>query len=136
MDDYHATMIDHLNLAVSDVDRSCAFYTAALDSIGIDVLLNIESHRTESGGRMVGYGRGKKPFFWILDNERVGEGTHVAFAVDTHAKMEAFYEAALDAGGTDNGAPGLRPEYHENYYGAFVLDPDGINVEAVCHDPE
>lgn len=135
MDDYHATMIDHLNLAVSDIDRSRAFYTAALGSIGIVELLNIEPDRTESGGKMVGYGRGVKPFFWILDNKRVGEGTHVAFAVGTRAEVEAFYEAALGAGGADNGAPGLRPEYHENYYGAFVLDPDGVNVEAVCHDP-
>lgn len=135
MDDYHATMIDHLNLAVSDIDRSRAFYTAALGSIGIVELLNIEPDRTESGGKMVGYGRGVKPFFWILDNKRVGEGTHVAFAVGTRAEVETFYEAALGAGGADNGAPGLRPEYHENYYGAFVLDPDGVNVEAVCHDP-
>ena len=135
MDNYHATMIDHLDLAVSDIDRSRAFYTAALGSIGIDELLNIEPDRTESGGKMVGYGRGVKPFFWILDNKRVGEGTHVAFAVGTRAEVEAFYEAALGAGGADNGAPGLRPEYHENYYGAFVLDPDGVNVEAVCHDP-
>ncbi len=136
MNDYQATMIDHLNLAVSDIDKSSAFYTAALGSIGIDELLSIGSNRTESGGRMVGYGTGKKPFFWILDNKRVGESTHVAFAVDTRAEVEAFYEAALGAGGTDNGAPGLRPQYHENYYGAFVLDPDGINVEAVCHNPE
>lgn len=129
-------MIDHLNLAVSDIDESSAFYTAALGSIGIDELLNIEPDKAESGGRMVAYGKGKKPFFWIFDNERVGENTHVAFAVGTRAEVQMFYEAALGAGGTDNGAPGPRPQYHENYYGAFVLDPDGINVEAVCHDHE
>lgn len=135
MNGFHATIIDHLNLAVSSIARSRAFYTASLGSIGIDELLHIESDRTESGGEMVGYGKDGKPFFWILDNKRVGEGTHVAFAVDTRAEVEAFYEAALGAGGADNGSPGPRPEYHEDYYGAFVLDPDGINVEAVCHNP-
>lgn len=76
------------------------------------------------------------PFFWIGDNERVGEGTHVAFSTPDRATVDAFYEAAIAAGGRDNGAPGLRPKYHPNYYGAFVLDPDGANIEAVCHRPE
>ena len=75
------------------------------------------------------------PFFWFGDNEKTGEGFHVAFAVESRKQVDAFYKAALAAGGTDNGAPGLRPNYHENYYAAFVHDPDGHNVEVVCHRP-
>ena len=84
----------------------------------------------------LGFGADDKPFFWVGDNERVGEGTHVAFAVDSRAKVDAFYEEALAAGGSDHGAPGLRPHYHPNYYAAFVFDPDGNNIEAVSHRPE
>ena len=76
------------------------------------------------------------PFFWIGDNERVGRGDPCRLHRPDRATVDAFYEAAIAAGGKDNGAPGLRPKYHPNYYGAFVLDPDGINVEAVCHKPE
>jgi catechol 2,3-dioxygenase-like lactoylglutathione lyase family enzyme len=90
---------------------------------------------TDSGGTACGYGRGQNPFFWFGDNEKVGAGFHVAFTADSRQLVDAFYQAALAAGGTDNGEPGLRPHYHPNYYGAFVLDPDGHNVEAVCHRP-
>lgn len=126
-------MLDHIGIAVSSIARSRAFYDQALKPIGISMLWEIGPDRTESGGTALGYGSGGKPYFWIGDNERVGEGTHVAFATRTRAEVDAFYEAALAAGGRDNGAPGLRPHYHPDYYGAFVLDPDGINVEAVCH---
>ena len=77
-----------------------------------------------------------KPYFWFGDDGAPGQHTHVAFAVDSRAKVDAFHAAALAAGGRDNGAPGLRPHYHPDYYGAFVLDPDGHNIEAVCHLPE
>jgi catechol 2,3-dioxygenase-like lactoylglutathione lyase family enzyme len=126
-------MLDHLNLGASDVQRSRSFFAAALGAIGIEELLSFGPEVTASGSKIVGYGTGRKPFFWIVDGQRVGEKTHVAFAVDSREKVQAFYEAALGAGGTDNGAPGLRPEYHDDYYGAFVLDPDGVNVEAVYH---
>lgn len=126
-------MLDHIGIAVSSIERSRAFYDRALKPIGISLLWEIGPDRTESGGTALGYGSGGKPYFWIGDNEQVGEGTHVAFAARTRAEVDAFYEAALAAGGRDNGAPGLRPHYHPDYYGAFVLDPDGINVEAVCH---
>lgn len=136
MNEYWTSAIDHLNIAVSDIDRSRTFYTAAFAAIGVEELLYVgPEHGTESGGRMVGYGKGEKPFFWILDNRQVGGGTHVAFSVPSRELVDAFHAAALSAGGTDNGGPGLRTRYHPNYYGAFVLDPDGINVEAVCHDP-
>ncbi|WP_199698887.1 VOC family protein [Oleomonas cavernae] len=83
----------------------------------------------------VGLGTQGKPFFWISSGGRPAGHMHIAFAAPDRASVDAFYEAALAAGGKDNGAPGLRPHYHANYYGAFVLDPDGHNVEAVCHGP-
>jgi catechol 2,3-dioxygenase-like lactoylglutathione lyase family enzyme len=129
-------MIDHVGLAVSDIAASKAFYEAALAPLGITLLMTVPPEVTESGGTALGFGKDNKPFFWIGDNERVGQGTHIAFAVDSRAEVDAFHRAALAAGGTDHGAPGIRAHYHPNYYGAFVLDPDGLNVEAVCHRPE
>lgn len=131
-------MLDHVGFAVSDIARSRAFYEAALRPLGISLIMDIEPEQNEAGGggRALGFGTGENPFFWIADNQRVGEGTHVAFIVDDRAKVHAFHEASLAAGGIDHGAPGLRPLYHPNYYAAFVLDPDGFNIEAVCHTPE
>jgi catechol 2,3-dioxygenase-like lactoylglutathione lyase family enzyme len=126
-------MLDHVGFAVADSERSRRFYEQALAPLGITLIMSVSPEQTESGGTAHGFGSGGKPYFWIGDNERVGEGTHVAFAVDTRAEVDAFHEAALAAGGRDNGAPGLRPHYHPDYYGAFVLDPDGNNIEAVCH---
>lgn len=128
-------MLDHVGLAVSDIARSRAFYEAALKPLGIAVLMEVTPEMTASGGTALGLGRDGKPFFWIGDNEQPGQGTHIAFAVDDRATVDAFHAAALAAGGTDHGAPGLRPHYHPDYYAAFVLDPDGINVQAVCHRP-
>ncbi len=129
-------MLDHIGVAITDIDRSRAFYEAALAPLGIAKLYEYGPDRTDSGGTAIGFGKDGMPFFWIGDNERVGEGTHVAFTAPDRATVDAFYAAAIAAGGKDNGAPGLRPKYHPNYYGAFVLDPDGINVEAVSHKPE
>jgi catechol 2,3-dioxygenase-like lactoylglutathione lyase family enzyme len=129
-------MLDHVGIAVADAGRSRAFYEQALAPLGIGLIMSVTPEQTESGGTAHGFGSDGKPYFWFGDNEAVGEGTHVAFAAGTRADVDAFYAAALAAGGRDNGAPGLRPHYHPNYYGAFVLDPDGINVEAVCHRPE
>jgi catechol 2,3-dioxygenase-like lactoylglutathione lyase family enzyme len=128
-------MLDHIGVAVSDLTRARLFYSRALAPLGIAELMEVGPELTESSGTAVGYGAGGKPFFWIGDNEAVGQGTHIAFAVDDRAMVDAFHAAALAAGGTDHGAPGLRPHYHPDYYAAFVLDPDGINVEAVCHKP-
>ena len=126
-------MLDHVGFAVADAERSRRFYEQALAPLGITLIMSVTPEQTEAGGTAHGFGSNGKPYFWIGDNERVGEGTHVAFAAETRAVVDAFYEAALAAGGRDNGAPGLRPHYHPNYYGAFVLDPDGMNIEAVCH---
>ena len=126
-------MLDHVGFAVTDLARSRAFYEAALAPLGLSVQMEVTPDMTESGGSAIGFGKDGNPFFWIGDNERVGEGTHVAFAVQSRDLVDAFHGAALAAGGRDNGGPGLRPHYHPNYYAAFVFDPDGINVEAVCH---
>ena len=129
-------MIDHVGFAVSDLARADAFYKAALAPLGIAEIMRVAPEQTESGGTAIGYGKDANPFFWIGDNERVGQGNHVAFVADSRAQVDAFHAAALAAGGTDHGAPGIREHYHPNYYAAFVLDPDGSNIEAVCHRPE
>ena len=136
MPEFSGSTIDHVNVAVSDVERSRDFYERALGSIGIVLVLSIPATESESGGAMCGFGYRHKPYFWIDGGGRVGTKTHIAFTVADRAAVRTFYEAALAAGGKDNGAPGIRPQYQPDYYGAFVLDPDGINVEAVCHNPE
>jgi catechol 2,3-dioxygenase-like lactoylglutathione lyase family enzyme len=124
-------MIDHVGFPVSDFVKSKAFYDAALAPLGIRVLMEVTPEMS-GGERFVGYGD-NRPFFWIGTGERAATSVHVAFAAESRALVDAFYKAALAAGGTDNGAPGLRPHYHPNYYGAFVCDPDGNNIEAVFH---
>jgi catechol 2,3-dioxygenase-like lactoylglutathione lyase family enzyme len=121
-------MLDHVTLKVSDLARSAAFYDAALKPLGI-------SRLHEEPGMFAGFGVAPKPFFWIGLNTGTITGAHVAITALDHATVDAFYKAAMSAGAADNGKPGLRPHYHANYYGAFVLDPDGHNIEAVCHHP-
>jgi catechol 2,3-dioxygenase-like lactoylglutathione lyase family enzyme len=127
-------MIDHIGVAVADLDRAKAFYTGALQPLGIGVIMEVSAEET-GGDAHAGFGADGKAFFWIGTGAKPKGGTHVAFAVASRAEVDAFHRAAIGAGGRDNGAPGLRPEYHPNYYGAFVLDPDGNNIEAVCHKP-
>jgi catechol 2,3-dioxygenase-like lactoylglutathione lyase family enzyme len=123
-------MIDHAGINVADYDRSRAFYERALEPLGISMLM-------EPLPRIGGFGRDGKPFFWISGERKpVTENVHLAFGVGDRATVDAFHAAALEAGGTDNGAPGIREIYHPTYYGAFVRDPDGNNIEAVCHRPE
>ncbi len=127
-------MIDHIGMPVRDLARATEFYLQALAPLGIAIVLRVSAE--ESGhGAAVGFGADQKPFFWIGEGERLGGHVHVAFAASSRAAVDAFYRAGLAAGGKDNGPPGLRPHYHANYYGAFVLDPDGNNIEAVCHAP-
>jgi len=129
--------LDHIGINGSDYTTSKRFYEKALAPLGITVAMEY--------GKACGFGRDGKPDFWI------GEGTtrfqkdeqlrpitpvHICFAARSRAEVDAFYQAAIAAGGRDNGAPGLRPEYHQNYYGAFVIDPDGHNIEAATHRPE
>jgi catechol 2,3-dioxygenase-like lactoylglutathione lyase family enzyme len=127
--------LDHIGLAVGDFDRARAFYRAALKPLGLGVVMEVTAEET-GGDAHTGFGDEGKPFFWIGTGAEPKGGAHVAFAARTRAEVDAFYAAAIAAGGRDNGAPGLRPHYHPNYYGAFVYDPDGNNIEAVCHRPE
>jgi catechol 2,3-dioxygenase-like lactoylglutathione lyase family enzyme len=120
-------VIDHIAIDVGDLERSKAFYAQALRPLGYELVMELD-------GRAAGFGAQGKPDFWLYSGTATG-GTHVAFTAPDRATVEAFHAAALAAGGEDNGAPGLRP-YHENYYGAFVHDADGNNIEAVCHLPE
>jgi catechol 2,3-dioxygenase-like lactoylglutathione lyase family enzyme len=128
-------MIDHIGLSVRDFAVSRAFYTAALAPLGFGVVMEVTEEMTGGHGAHAGFGAGK-PEFWIGSGGAPGGPVHVAFVAGSRAAVRAFHAAALAAGASDNGAPGLRPHYHPDYYGAFVLDPDGNNVEAVCHAPE
>ena len=128
-------MIDHVGFPVSDYARSKAFYTKALVPLGYTLIMEVGAEQTESGSPAAGFGIDGKPDFWIGGEGGLNGVLHVAFAVEERAVVDAFYRAALAAGAQDNGAPGLRPHYHPDYYAAFVLDPDGHNIEAVCHAP-
>jgi catechol 2,3-dioxygenase-like lactoylglutathione lyase family enzyme len=119
-------MLDHVTLGVGDIERSRKFYDEALRPLGIERLY-------AEGQTASGYGANRKAFFWISLRHALQTGSHVAFVAEDRKIVDQFYQAALAAGGRDNGQPGLRPHYHANYYGAFVLDPDGHNIEAVCH---
>jgi catechol 2,3-dioxygenase-like lactoylglutathione lyase family enzyme len=123
-------MLDHLGIDVSDYERSKSFYSETLASLGLELLMEPVPNAAGFGSR-----EDQKPFFWVYDRDHVNHGTHIAFAAPDRETVDAFHAAAIAAGATDNGGPGLREIYHPNYYGAFVLDPDGNNVEAVCHMP-
>ena len=132
-------MIDHTGVIASDFPKSKAFYAAALGAIGIAVVKEFPASVTGNTD-VAGYGAPKtstqelSPEFWLARGEPGSIPVHIAFRVSSRALVDAFYNAAIAAGGRDNGAPGLRPQYHPNYYGAFVLDPDGHNIEAVCRE--
>jgi len=121
-------VLDHVGVPVSDFERSKRFYEQALSPLGYELIM-------EPSGSAAGFGRWGKPDFWIGQGEP-GQAFHIAFAADERATVDAFHEAAMAAGGSDNGAPGLRPEYHASYSGAFVFDAEGNNIEAVCHGPQ
>jgi catechol 2,3-dioxygenase-like lactoylglutathione lyase family enzyme len=127
-------MIDHFGFPVSDYRRSKMFYEKALAPLGYALVMEVQQE-TEKGFPAAGFGADGKPDFWIGGEGGLNRPMHVAILAKDRATVDAFYRAALDAGAKDNGAPGLRPHYHANYYGAFVLDPDGHNIEAVCHAP-
>ncbi len=118
-------MLDQVGIPVSDFERSKRFYEGDLSPLGYELIMGPRCGAA-------GLGRSGNPDFWVFQGEP-GHAVHVAFAAQDRASVEAFYEAATAAGGHDNGRPGLRPEYHPTYYGAFVLDPDGNNIEAVYH---
>jgi len=119
-------MLDHISLRVGDMVRATEFYRAALAPVGYKVAMEYPN--------FVGMGDEGMPDFWITPTDKASSGTHIAFRTD-RARVDAFYAAALAAGGVDNGAPGLRADYHPHYYAAYVIDPEGNNIEVVCHDP-
>jgi catechol 2,3-dioxygenase-like lactoylglutathione lyase family enzyme len=121
-------VLDHIGLNVRDYAASKDFYVAALKPLGYSLIFEVDGWG--------GFGAAGKPDFWIGGNRATVPEVHVAFAAATRDEVRAFYEAAMAAGGRDNGPPGPRPEYHPDYYGAFILDPDGHNIEAVCHASE
>jgi catechol 2,3-dioxygenase-like lactoylglutathione lyase family enzyme len=118
-------MFDHVGFRVRNLEASRKFYLAALAPLGFEVAME--------GNFGVGLGHGGKPEPWLSPGDPAASPLHIAFAARNRAEVDAFHAAALAAGGKDNGAPGLRPHYHPNYYGAFAIDPDGHNIEAVCH---
>lgn len=126
-------MLDHIGIGVTDFARSTAFYDAALAPLGIKRLFDVPLEHSD-GVRVTGYGQ-TRPQFWVSEETPTKGRLHIALTAQTRADVNAFHAAALAAGGTDNGTPGVRPHYHADYYGAFVLDPDGHNIEAVCHAP-
>ena len=128
-------MLDHVGIPVADFARSKAFYGKALAPLGYGLVMEVAPEATGGTGH-AGFGAKGRPQFWIGAGQAIKGQMHFAFAAKDRAAVRAFYDAALKAGAKDNGPPGLRPHYHPNYYGAFVLDPDGHNIEAVCHLPE
>ena len=126
-------MIDHTGVVATSYETSKQFYLQALAPLGYQLMMELPQEVT--GGRGVaGFGVPPKPDFWLAENATANKPPlHIAFRADTRALVDAFYKAAMAAGGRDNGPPGPRPHYHDKYYGAFVLDPDGNNIEACCH---
>lgn len=128
-------MIDHLSTYATDFEATRAFYAAALGALGYDCQAEAVMPAGAAGParRTCAFGPPGKPVFWVIEAPAPATPRHMAFSAADRAGVDAFHRAALAAGGRDNGAPGLRPQYHPRYYGAFVLDPDGNNVEACCH---
>ena len=128
-------MIDHLGFSVSDYERAKAFYAKALAPLGYGLIMEVTAEQTGHAAA-AGFGADGKPDLWFGAEGAMNKPVHIAIAAKDRATVDAFYKAAIAAGGRDNGPPGIRPHYHANYYGAFVLDPYGHNIEAVCHAPE
>lgn len=127
--------IDHTSISVTDLEAAKRFYTAALAPLRVVLMMEFPSSDT-GDFPVAGLGADGKPFLWLAGGGKQTPHVHLAIRAETRAQVDAFYAAAIAAGGRDNGPPGLRPHYHETYYGAFVFDADGNNIEAVCHAPE
>jgi len=128
-------MIDHTGIIASDFAKSRDFYAKALSAIGYELIMALPASVTGHAD-VAGFGDPPKPDFWVSSGTPNRPPIHIAFRVANRALVDAFYQAAIAAGGRDNGPPGIRSHYHPDYYGAFILDPDGHNIEAVCHSPE
>lgn len=127
-------IIDHVEIPVADAQRSRRFYETALKPLGLSLVISIDPVRTPRGGARHGFGNNGYPRLWIHEEHGDKLPVHIAFAASDRAKVDACYAAAIANGGTDNGGPGVRERYHPTYYAAYVLDPDGNNIEAVCQE--
>jgi catechol 2,3-dioxygenase-like lactoylglutathione lyase family enzyme len=128
-------VIDHLGITVHDHAASKRFYAAALAPLNIGVVKEVPKAVTGAPSDYTGFGSADKPYFWIGEAKATSSSMHLCFTADTRGQVDAFYAAAIKAGAKDNGKPGIREHYHPNYYGAFVIDLNGLNLEAVCHKP-
>ncbi|GGH10606.1 glyoxalase [Alsobacter metallidurans] len=126
-------MLDHIGFPVSNYVQSLEFYKKVLGTLGYELVMEVDDGASASGAH-AGFGKDGRPQFWITEGQPIVGRLHVAFSAVDEAAVDDFYAAAIAASASDNGPPGLRPHYHPNYYGAFVFDPDGHNIEAVCHD--
>ncbi len=132
MNSFAGSAIDHMGIGVSDVSHAQAFYESALRPLGITLVMSIATDPLGSRPRRLGFGSGGKPFLWLHDAPAPSHGVHIALIAESRESVDAFHSAGIAAGGQDNGAPGIRPHYHSCYYAAYVLAPDGVNLEAVC----
>ncbi len=130
-----ALTIDHISLSTADIACARSFYDKALAPLGLEKIATITAEQSGTV-EYAGYGKGRKGTLWIAEGGKQTPATHICFRTKTRAAVRAFHAAGLEAGGTDNGAPGIREAYHPEYYAAFVIDPEGHNIEAVCFNPE
>lgn len=129
---FAGSAIDHMGIGVSDISRAQAFYELVLRPLGITVVMSIQADPLGSKPQRLGFGSEGKPFLWLHDAPVPSQGVHIALIAESREAVDAFHSAGIAAGGQDNGAPGVRPHYHSSYYAAYVLAPDGVNLEAVC----
>lgn len=132
MSEFAGSPIDHMGIGVSDISQASDFYERALKPLGITLMMSIDADPPRSKPRRLGFGSTGKPFLWLQHAAIPSSGAHIALIAQSHEAVDAFHAAAIAAGGKDYGAPGIRPRYHADYYAAYVLAPDGVNLEAVC----
>jgi catechol 2,3-dioxygenase-like lactoylglutathione lyase family enzyme len=132
MSNFAGSTIDHMGIGVPDISHAQAFYELVLRPLGITLVMSIQADLPGSKPRRLGFGFEGKPFLWLHDAPVPSQGVHIALIADSREAVDAFHAAGIAAGGQDNGAPGIRPHYHSSYYAAYVLTPDGVNLEAVC----
>jgi catechol 2,3-dioxygenase-like lactoylglutathione lyase family enzyme len=132
MNSFVGSAIDHIGVGVSDISHAQAFYASVLSPLGITLLMSIQAATPDAKPIRLGFGSGGKPFLWLHHAPSPSQGAHVALIAKSRTAVDAFHAAAIAAGAQDNGAPGVRSQYHSNYYAAYALAPDGVNLEAVC----
>lgn len=132
MSSFAGSAIDHMGVGVSDISQAQAFYEPVLRPLGITLLMSIQAEPPRSRPTRLGFGSEGKPFLWLHDAPIPSHGAHIALIAKSREAVDAFHAAGIAAGGRDNGAPGIRPRYHSSYYAAYVIAPDGVNLEAIC----